>query len=687
MVSTRIFTLILLTTLLAGQDLCAEAAPRRILALYDGRNQTPAHNHIHENAEVILNYLGCAVDYHDVHAPLPDDRTMNRYRGVLTWFYTDAMADPEAYLQWGLRQLRAGRKFVILGNPGAFKHAETGRLVDKTLLEQFYAAIGFRQQPDLWTDSMPLIELVFKDATMVEFERSLDYELSNYAFYRLTQSDGEVYLKLRRNDLPNSESDLVFTTPQGGLAASHYVLYQDPETFKRQWRLNPFAFFNEAFALHGLPRPDVTTLNGMRIWCSHIDGDGLISRSEIRSGKYCGEVILNEILRKYKWPISVSVVIAEVQTAPKFDAIARAMYDLDWVEAASHSYSHPFYWSEDYKEKARYPQHHLPIEGYTFNERQEVIGSVAYINNRLMPSQKQVKQFFWTGNCEPTVAAMRYCEQLELDNFNGGDTVFDRRFPSYTGVAPLSTEVGGYRQIYSPNANENIYTDLWRGPYYGFKFVLDTFRNTEAPRRIKPINVYYHFYIGEKWAALNSLNHVLETTSSMTVAPMFVSEYIAMVHGFYSAEIEKIAADGWLIRNYGACTTMRFDHTARVPDLRRSQHVLGFYRHQGALYVHLENRDQARVFLTDARQTRPYLKQGSHRVSDWYALRRKVTFSTGGWGRGEFAIANLHANAAFAVTLDKPEQQVITARSDAEGALTFKCSMTGPVRITIEMQK
>jgi len=103
--------------------------------------------------------------------------------------------------------------------------------------------------------------------------------------------------------------------------------------------------------------------------------------------------------------------------------------------------------------------------------------------------------------------------------------------------------------------------------------------------------------------------------------------------------------------------------------------------------VHLNNSDEARVFLTDSKQTRPYLVQGSHRVSDWYALRRKVTFSADGWGRGEFTIANLHPNWGFTVTLDKPERQVITSRSDAAGTLEFTCAMTGPMKVTIEMQE
>ena len=91
--------------------------------------------------------------------------------------------------------------------------------------------------------------------------------------------------------------------------------------------------------LKGEPRPDVTTLNGLRVWSSHIDGDALISRSEVKPSTYCGEIIRDEILNRYKWPVSVSVVVGEVETDPKFENIARSIYRLDWVEAASHRVS------------------------------------------------------------------------------------------------------------------------------------------------------------------------------------------------------------------------------------------------------------------------------------------------------------------------------------------------------------
>src|SRR4029453_5395461 len=92
--------------------------------------------------------------------------------------------------------------------------------------------------------------------------------------------------------------------------------------------------------------------------------------------------------------------------------------------------------------------------------------------------------------------------RLGVPNINGGDTMLDREWPSYTRVAPLMRPVGSHWQNYTSASNENVYTNLWKGPFYGFRNVLETFRRTEHPRRVTPVNVYYHYYSAERVAGL-----------------------------------------------------------------------------------------------------------------------------------------------------------------------------------------
>ncbi|MFQ5651604.1 MAG: hypothetical protein ACE5IY_16835 [bacterium] len=665
-----------------------EAVSRRILALYDShRGQTPAGNHVHANAEVILNYLGCFVEYWDIQQGLPDEKTMAGYRGVLTWFYADTMSEPEAYLGWARRQVEAGRKFVILGNLGAHKEARSGRQVRQAALDAFTKKLGFVAGGVQGTTDLTKIELTFKDPAMVEFERKLDFEITHYEKYRARHPKSRVYLRLRRTDRANSESDLVFTTPHGGFAAAPYVLYQNQETFQRKWRIDPFRFFSEAFDLKALPKPDPNTLNGMRVWTSHIDGDAFISKSQARPEATCAEVIRDEILRKYRWPISVSVVVGEVVRDPQFLDIARSIFELEWIEPASHAYSHPYYWEDTAENRNIYERRHLPIPGYTFNLKQEIVGSVKYINTHLLPAGKKVKQFFWTGNCQPTREAVRLCKLSNLRNINGGDTIFDPQNSSYTNVAPFGVDVGGYRQIYAPHSNENIYTNDWRGPFYAFRHVLKTFENTETPVRIKPINIYYHYYSGERWASLNALEKVMEETITRQVAPIFISEYIDRVNGFYSTRIERLGEDTWKIKSFGQCRTIRFDDTERYPDLQRSSNVLGFTRHQGVLYVHLGERSEAVIVLVQAKPDTVYLERASHHISRWSANKSKVSFVTGGFGKGEFVIANLFKNREYTIRLRGPERQRYVLRSDINGTLSFLYTMGGDLAVEVKEHK
>lgn len=43
----------------------------------------------------------------------------------------------------------------------------------------------------------------------------------------------------------------------------------------------------------------------------------------------------------------------------------------------------------------------------------------------------------------------------------------------------MGIDKDGYFQVYSAMQNENIYTDEWKGPFYGYQNVIQTFELTE----------------------------------------------------------------------------------------------------------------------------------------------------------------------------------------------------------------
>ncbi len=445
---------------------------------------------------------------------------------------------------------------------------------------------------------------------------------------------------LARRDLPDSESHMVVTGPWGGFAAAEYAQFQFPGEGGAQWWIDPFAFFREALGIADWPRPDTTTQCGRRIFYTHVDGDGLRNRSELRGGASSGQVILDEILSRYRLPTSVSVVVAEVEPTllgtPEFHELARAIYTLPNVEAGSHSYTHPLDWEKRTRSFAP--------AGVPYSVETETAGAIRYMEERLLPPGKRVRLFQWSGSTRVTEEAIAILDRLGVPNINGGDTMRDREWPSYTRVAPLMRQVGRHWQTYTSASNENLYTHLWTGPFYGFRHVIETYENTERPRRVAPVNVYYHYYSGERVASLAALHHVHEWVLRQPLARIFTSEYLAIVAGFRTARIARVP-EGWRISGHGALSTVRFDDTRAHLDLDRSSGVLGYLHHQGALYVHLAGPGPALIALRDRPPATAYLVQASHRVTAWKRDAGRVALTLSGLGEKVVELAGIRGGS------------------------------------------
>ena len=75
-----------------------------------------------ENAEMVLNHLGCVVRYHDIAKGLPTPEDLAGIRGLITWFTDEQLPGAEAYCRWLLAQLQAGTRLVMLGRKCATRH-------------------------------------------------------------------------------------------------------------------------------------------------------------------------------------------------------------------------------------------------------------------------------------------------------------------------------------------------------------------------------------------------------------------------------------------------------------------------------------------------------------------------------------------------------------------------------------
>jgi hypothetical protein len=396
------------------------------------------------------------------------------------------------------------------------------------------------------------------------------------------------------------------------------------------WVLNPFTFLKEALRLKDIPAPDVTTENGRRILLAHIDGDGFPSRfeDEAEAEKFAPELIRDRIFKIFRIPHTVSIIEGETaqwglypELSPKLEDIAKSIFKLENIEPASHSFSHPFKWMEIYKgdegDKVLPGVYNMPISNYTFDLRREIDGSVNYINERLLSGTgKKVKVFQWTGNCLPPAEALKLTYQLGLFNVNGGDTSIRETAPFLAYVSPMGIERDGHFQIYAPVTNENIYTNLWKGPYYGYIEAIQTFKLTENPRRLKPINLYYHFYSGSKIASLKALEKVYEWSLSQKVNPMYLSEYAEKVLDFRTMTIS--LKDGkYIIRSEKGLRTLRIPVSLGFPDIRKSKGIVGYSRRGDDIYVHLDRSGYYELILSNEEMLSFMLIDSNGQIEDF----------------------------------------------------------------------
>ncbi|MCB1734598.1 MAG: hypothetical protein H6981_08630 [Gammaproteobacteria bacterium] len=664
----------------------ATPVPRAVLAFYDA-DQDPeiAHLRIHQIAEMPLNHLGLTVRYQDLGAPLPEADEMADVRGVMLWLEQSHVPNATALLNWLIAQMEAGRKVLIMG-PHAFLYDALSGPVEPSLAARFWKTLGLAVG-DLWVADTFDSKFAY-DPRLVGFERPIEGVLPPYQEMHAIDPAMKIHLRARVGQDENTDPRvLIASGPHGGYVAEGYVLEFDVDKAMRRYFLNPFEFFRQVFATDDLPKADVTTLAGRRLYFSHIDGDGWRNRALIPEYKQhnglATEVLLDKVFRAYPdLPVTIGPIVADIDPAyfgtPEFDQLAKDIFYLPNVEAASHTYSHPLQWRffqhpTPGMERAfldRYPRprkeddgklksvwdlfrkseknpapapdsayavqeagteqdlskgYAVPRAYYTgpYDNEKEIGGSLEKMADYLLPGDR-AEVLLWSGNTQPYAAAIRLTRQLKVRNLNGGDTRFDRKFQSYAWVAAIGREArdaqGSERQIYAASSNENTYTNLWTGPYYGFRNLRQTLKNTGRPLRVKPLNIYYHMYTGERLASLRALLDNIDYVRTLEITPITASQYAAVADGFYTTRFEALGADRWRVHDRGDLQTLRFDRaTFRAVDFTRSRGVIGQNHQQGSLYVYLDAAEPApevalrdiersdvdppadRVYLIDAR--------------------------------------------------------------------------------------
>ncbi|MBC7609444.1 MAG: bifunctional glycoside hydrolase 114/ polysaccharide deacetylase family protein [Polaromonas sp.] len=590
-----------------------EVLPRQVLAIHDepGNLASQSLHEIHRIGATPLNYLGLDLRY--VYRDAPEMQELSkqvlagRYAGVMTWFNRGGFQQGAALTQLLDNARLQSVPLVLLGDlPSA---ATMG-------------ALGVDMGAPVKPDKLARFE---KLSPHVGYEIEPLPAVESFAAPTVRPGKGDVWLRIHSKT--NGDEDVIAITQWGGFAADRFLKVDLPQDSGGRWVVNPVAFFGAAFKLSGdIPVPDVTTESGRRLLFVHVDGDGFPNRAEIAGTPLAPEVMNKEFLQRYRWPSTISVIEGEVAPiglykalSPMMEKIAREIFALPNVEMASHTYSHPFYWA-DAELGVQIPGRvvNLKIPGYTYDVNREITGARDYVNT-LGPTGKKTRMLFWSGSSEPLATPVALAYKAGLLNMNGGYTTISKAEPSLTLVAPIGIMKGDYYQVYAPMQNENVYTNSWTGPFYGFERVIETFEMTDKPLRLKPVNIYYHTYIASKRASIASLHKVYgwaeDQLKQQKLHPVFASEYAERVLDWRRATVARTDA-GLELRGGRNLRQWRVDSSAPLPAVSAAAGIAGHSSHEQTHFVHA-TKSVAQYTIDKGAISPAYLESANAKLVSW----------------------------------------------------------------------
>ncbi len=577
-----------------------------------------------------LNQLGYALDYVDVDH-LPARLTRDRYAGVVVAL-NDRPAHPRAWRDWLLDRVREGMPVAVMGTFGF----DVGPLQAR--------ALDLQLSPGK-PDPLARVRIVHRDPIM-GFETMPAPDPRALSGFRVG-SGGRALLTVGVGD---RQYDMAGLTRWGGFALDNMTVVSIAGLPGDRWVLQPLEFFRQALRLPLMPVPVVTTENGVRLLFVHIDGDGFASKAEFPGNQFSAQVLRDRILKKYPIPHTVSVIQGEIgrdgmypRLSGTLEQYAREIFALPNVELASHTFSHPFEWDKvegsqagraDIEQNQSEGSFYLKIPGYTFDLDKEISGSIDYINTRLAPPGKRVLVLQWSGDAMPSARALAKTAQAGVLNINGGDTTITEANKTWTAIAPIGVSKGpgdSHYQVYVGAMNENVYTDDWQGPYYGYRNVRQTFALTGSPIRFKPINLYYHFYSATKIASLKALEQSYDFALREPVYPIYTSEYIHRVLDWRHVAVGR-KGGRWLIQSGEWLRELRWPRQ-QVPRLDGSRNIAGYWPGPDGTYVHMGASRAAFALADQDRGRYPQVAEAAGMIRSFQREGRNMRFRFGGYYR------------------------------------------------------
>ena len=632
--------------------------------------------------QMALEWMGYEMEFHDVGKGRPPETLDTKYCAVIVDSALEfPFADEDFYLRWLITQRDHKLKLLFLGGyPG-----------DRPDLKlEMATALGIRGSlEDITAATMPKFIAVDKAVVNADL---LIHPRTNGLVAAQAPEDAKVWLSELVKDGRGAEKtcDAIYTASWGGAILEPYLYFKtSPDDVHAI--IDPFAFLATILPANAFPVPDATTRDGLRLFETHIDGDGFSTLSKKQLNVTCAEIVRDEFIKKYPFPFTVSVIQAEMegllkdqspQDRLKYEEIARSIFALDNVRGASHAFSHPFVWIPDrdiegargyatpwleFAEAKTYPK---------FDLKREIEGSVRYIQDSLMPKGKQLEVFLWSGNCRPSGEALKMVSNLGLEALNGGNTTINRRADGIASISSKDTFMDGELQVYSPVQNEYTYTNGFTGPLYGgYRLVIDTFQRTGEPRRLKPVNVYFHFYSAQSGESQAALSDVFEWCAKQPLHNISAKDFVQLAKDCRATQIINAGPQRWVALNQGKCRTFRVPAKWGAPHLTTSEGVTGFNVEKDQIYLHTDGRERVVMDFSKGPEKKPWLVYSSGEIELSKVTQDEIVGKVQDLRPSDIVFAGLPPNQMFDINYSEPnESKKLSARVDKDGRLALHSS-------------
>jgi len=604
--------------LLQEQGECdRERIRRKVLILLNQslfKNKKAVYSDVHLLISMPLEHFGYVPILYDISTKELPKSVEDQYHSVIVWSNGVTKNDEKLYA-W-VKKLQEKKIKILFLNRFVFQTNQ-----------QRLRSFGLKEETNQNNFLDPSHTQYHQPYAQYEIPASIDYE------DQLIKADhAQAVLSVTYHN--GQSSTPIAITSWGGYAIHNAFVHNIGN--ENYWSIDPFKFLKESLRLDEIPMPDPTTEAGRRILLVHIDGDGFIEPSRTHKEQLSPEVLIKEIYQKYPIPQTVSIIQGEVDSIgiyPKLSSrmkkIAKKLYKIPWIQPASHTFSHPFFWNKVIRPENATPKvgkkYHLPIPNYYFSLKQETLGSIRFALSLAPQSKQKEKLLFWSGDCLPTKKVLAYIERKGILAMNGGDTTIQKNAPWLSHIAPFGLQHDEYWQIYTGAQDENVYTHEWRGPFWGYRHAIETFELTEKPHRLKPIDIYYHFYSGSKLASLKALNEVYTWAMKQKTSKLYSSQYIKKVKDFYATALGKIDG-GYEVQNSGHLRTLRMDKKVSI-NMQKSKGVAGFIQQKGRTYITLDQQKEHTIILSDQKPNHPYLIDGNGWVKRVQHKQHKYIFT------------------------------------------------------------